>query len=209
MRPRAVASETAMNWLRRSNQAWKMHGSLLWCLAGLGLEVLGVVLRWYPGFFVGLALLSVYFLLPMSIRCRVCGLRTWTSSAALRQSIGDRVAWLWPLESCPVCGDDGRATTESRMDWVRSGKTPERPYWSGGRILLAVLIALLFVCGGIAVARWRIRREGLGPRQTGTRPRETPVSERATANGVRARQAHRSLNKQIERDLPRRCLRPE
>jgi hypothetical protein len=175
MRPRVVVGEAAMNWLQRSKQAWKMRGSLVWCLAGLGLEVLGFVLRWYPGFFAGLALLTIYFVLPMSVRCRVCGLRTWASSAALRQSIGDRVAWLWSLESCPVCGDDGRATAESRTDWARSGKMPERPYWSGGRILLAILIALLFVSGGVAVARWRIRGEGLGPKHTGTRSLETPA----------------------------------
>jgi len=83
----------------------------------------------------------VAFVLPMSVRCRVCGLHMESSSAARTLPNSERLSWLETLEACPVCGDDGRATAASRSAWNSSGGRAEQPYWSVRRMLVGLLVA--------------------------------------------------------------------
>ena len=136
-----------------------MRGRFVWGLLGLSLLAVGLT-HWTiaaPTIVSAFVILTVYQCLPVLVRCRVCGLRTFTSGDALRLNPGERVVWIWSLDVCPSCGDDGTATSESRARRVASGETAERPYWSRARILIAVLLALAFMAGGVLVAQCRIR----------------------------------------------------
>jgi hypothetical protein len=166
-------------WLRRSGQAWKMTGLLIWNFTGLALLVMGATYRALsaPAIVIGLMFLVAYFCLPMLVRCRVCRVQTFTSANALQLGRGDRVAWMWSIEACPVCGDDGRATSESRARWIASGTVPEGAYWSSRRILMALLFTIALIGGGLAAAQCRIRalrqewsREGVSQMEEDVRP---------------------------------------
>jgi hypothetical protein len=87
-------------------------------------------------------------LLNPLVRCRVCGLRLWGCQAARSLPRSSRQQWLETLEACPACGDDGRATHDSRARWLASGAEGEIPYWTKRRVTIAVLLALLIAGGG-------------------------------------------------------------
>jgi hypothetical protein len=110
-----------------------------------------------------MASLCVSFVLPLSIRCRVCGLRLATSSMMRRINTLKQGRYLMDLKACPICGDDGRATHESRRRWVASGSPREAPYWSARRLGLALLA---IVAIAVLLEAWRqllIRNLGLLP----------------------------------------------
>ncbi len=95
--------------------------------------------------------------LPLLVRCQVCGLQLGSSSAARRMPFHERSDWLETLQACPVCGDDGRASLEAVRAWQASGKLGEPSHWSGNRMLLAILAAILLVSMAVA-ARTRVGR---------------------------------------------------
>ena len=139
-----------MPWLDRSGQRWKLKGARVRGWTGFILFWLGFLGSWPPGVFIGLPLVVSYYSV-MLIRCRVCGLRLSVSKAALNLPTWDRVGWLRSLESCPECGDDGRATREAKEDWRRSGRVVEGAYWTRTRIVLALLLTLILAGGGFAI----------------------------------------------------------
>lgn len=144
-------------WLRRSGQAWKTKSAVTAAAVGFVLFAMGFVVlqRWDPvaliAFLLVPALGVANLVLPMWVRCPVCGLQLDTCSIARKLSRGDRLKWLEALDVCPICGDDGRATAESRARWLNSGVKPEAPYWSRSRILLAILATILVAGGGYAI----------------------------------------------------------
>ena len=91
---------------------------------------------------------AIASLLRAFVRCHVCGLRL-TSSSAARAAGSRKWQWLDSLEACPVCGDDGLATPDSRERWQQSGLLPEAPYWNVGRMTAATLLLLAIVGGGV------------------------------------------------------------
>lgn len=101
-------------------------------------------------------------MLKSFIRCRVCGVNLRTCEAFRALPGSRQAAWLDALEECPVCGDDGSASSENGLRWRASGGQPERAYWSAGRIGLAVLLTGLVVGGGFLaiqlLERYMIRR---------------------------------------------------
>jgi hypothetical protein len=107
---------------------------------------------------IALPLLVLNVVLPLLVRCRVCGVQIETSSGARTLSRDHRLRWLESLQACPVCGDDGLASAASRERWLTSGHRVETPYWSLARILLAIVGAVLLVGGGTWIgARYRVR----------------------------------------------------
>ena len=146
-----------MTWLVRSGQRWKIRvgGSCTW--VGLALLCSFFAFRWHIAFLASLPLLIGGVVLPTLIRCRICGLQLLTSGAALRLPQAEREMWLSELSECPVCGDDGSATRDTRIMWSSAGHRGEPPYWSGKRVVAALLLTVLFVAGGVAVAELRIR----------------------------------------------------
>jgi hypothetical protein len=155
------------SWLQRSGQAWKPRvavwaaiGSFACLLIPLGLsQIVGKRSHWLPLLMLlGLPMGIVNLVLPMLVRCRVCGLQLETSSLARSLSRDHRLAWVESLEVCPVCGDDGSASIESRSRWRNSGSNAETPYWSRARILFGVFAAVLLVGGGVWLGgRYRVR----------------------------------------------------
>jgi hypothetical protein len=91
---------------------------------------------------------AVASLLRTFVRCRVCGLRL-TSCTEARAAGSRKWQWLESLDSCPVCGDDGSASAESRERWRQSGLSPEPPYWNASRTTVALLVMLAIAGGGI------------------------------------------------------------
>ena len=154
---RRLAGGLIMTWLVRSGQRWKIGFGSTCTWVGLALLCSFFAFRWHVAFLASLALLIAGFVLPTWIRCRVCGLQLLTSGAALRLPQAERDMWLSELRECPVCGDDGSATGDVRIIWSRGGRTGEPPYWSWKRVVAALLLAVLFVVGGVAVAELRIR----------------------------------------------------
>ena len=141
-------------WVGRSGQKWKTVVSPFAGLVGVLLIFLGFTIGGKgsaPLCLFGFALLGLDLVVPMLVRCRVCGQRLESTAAAREMTSVTRVSWIRALAACPVCGDDGFATGERVARWKESGATREESYWSRGRILLAILVALLFVCGGVAV----------------------------------------------------------
>jgi hypothetical protein len=107
---------------------------------------------------IALPLLVFNLVLPLLVRCRVCGVQMETSSNARTLSRDRRLRWMESLQACPVCGDDGLASAESRERWLTSGQGGERPYWSLARILWATVAAALLVGGGVWIGgRYRVR----------------------------------------------------
>jgi hypothetical protein len=129
-----------------------MWGSSFRLWLGLALGAAGFLGRMHLAFAFGFGLVILDQFLPMLIRCRVCGLRTWTSSQGLTLNVGDREEWVLALDACPVCGDDGEASERARAEWRASGRQPEPPYWSLKRILIAILFAVAFIGGGLTYA---------------------------------------------------------
>jgi hypothetical protein len=155
-------------WLQRSGQAWKLRTAVFGAVAGMTLLLVAVSLgrmvdRRFSDWLavsavIALPLLLMNLVLPMLVRCRVCGLQMETSSTARMLSRDRRVAWLESLQACPVCGDDGQASAESRERWLTSGMRVEVPYWSLARILLATVAAVVLAGGGMWIgARYRVR----------------------------------------------------
>jgi hypothetical protein len=152
-------------WLDRSGQRWKLRAGTASTWAGVALFVVWVVLKWHFALLGAIPLFTAGLVLPMLIRCRVCGLQLPTSHAALEQPAVDRETWLSRLEACPACEDDGLATSDQQLAWSSLGRARERPYWSWRRVLAAGLLAVIFVLGGIAIAELRIR-SWVGARQS-------------------------------------------
>jgi len=145
----------SLGWLTRAGYAKRIRASTWTLVVAMVLLVFGLFrLREFGPwpFLLGVALLWLGSLLKSLIRCRVCGLNIQTSAAARRLPQRQRYPWLITLEACPVCGDDGRATVESRIRWRESGAAPESRYWSIRRLAVAVLLTVVFVGGGILVA---------------------------------------------------------
>ncbi len=146
-------------WLRRTGYArrirfgtWMMFGGTTLMVAGFLMRALGVV----PAL-VGFAVGNIGVLLRSGIRCRVCGLNLHTSRTAVQLPRVDRIPWMATLEECPVCGNDGSASQDSRAEWLESGAVAESPYWSRRRVALAIALVLGFLGGGMLVAEWRKR----------------------------------------------------
>jgi hypothetical protein len=136
-----------LTWLERSGQLWKLRTSLLAdvlgsigvaCFLGgvprqsrlLALEVLG-----------SFALLMVGQVTAALPKCAVCGLRLSTSGAARRSGPFAWKAWLYRLQACPGCGDDGSATIDSQNRWRISAVQPEKPYWTRRRVAIVLAAA--------------------------------------------------------------------
>jgi hypothetical protein len=158
----------ADGWLGRSGQAWKTRTAVFGAVAGVMLVLLaltlGRLLDRRLGALVPLSLVIAFpllllnFLLPMLVRCRICGLQMDSSSAVRELPRDQRLAWLETLQACPICGDDGLASSESRERWLAGGMPVERPYWSLTRILLATLVTVLLAGGGMWIGvRYRVR----------------------------------------------------
>jgi hypothetical protein len=139
------------SWLGRSRQRWLLQVEFLCGVSGIAmfllLPLLGVALR-RPALsslaIGGIPLLTVSVLLPLFIRCRVCGLRLRVSEAARARPSAVRLVWLRTLEVCPVCGDDGAASGASREKWATSGRPAEGSSW--------LVRAILLTCLGVVVA---------------------------------------------------------
>jgi len=158
-------------WLERSRQTWMVRTADTAVLLGFPLCFVAFLTlgfsqapKWEGPlalalFGLGTALLGASVALPMLVRCQVCGLHLESSLPARRLSRSHRLSWVRSLDACPVCGDDGSATVESRERWRRSGLSPEAPYWSGRRIMLAILLTVLVAGGGYAIgALYRVGR---------------------------------------------------
>ena len=166
--PRRLAGEpplplppaAALGWLRRGGYARRFRVGGWAAVVGVLALIAGFLRlpQWGPlpflvGWFVG-ALGSA---LTYSVRCPVCRTNVNRSRAALTISSIRRRQWLAQLEACPVCGDDGSATPESRQEWLAAGAPREPGYWSRRRVGLALLFTGLFIGGGILVAELTIR----------------------------------------------------
>jgi hypothetical protein len=161
--PLPTPPRPARAWLKRSGHDWKVR------LANYaGLAPVAVLLVWFMSAraidgrheprwmsslftFAMLGTLACAFVagaLRALVRCRVCGLRLASCSQA--RTIGSR-KWLWvaTLDACPVCGDDGSASPESRTRWRDSGLPAEAPYWSWKRIAIAILLAVIIAGAGV------------------------------------------------------------
>lgn len=150
-------------WLEKSGQAWKTSVALkaaylVWPSIGLCLVAqqarLGVMLLASSAFLLSAGVANV--VLPLTIRCRVCGLQLETSSYARQMQRGARLAWLRALERCPVCSDDGLATMQSLQAWRQSGQAGEAAYWSGSRVALAIACVALLGILMAALLRYRV-----------------------------------------------------
>lgn len=136
-----------MTWLRRSGQAWKIQGSFLCNVLAYAGITLSIVLSWeaVPWLLVVVAFGSLVLLVLAKIlvalpRCAVCGLWLESSSAGRHQR--RPISWLTSIEACPICGDDGAATPDSRRRWRLSGGAAEPPYWSRARLAIAVALVV-------------------------------------------------------------------
>jgi hypothetical protein len=143
-------------WLDRSDQGWKLRWSLWTTCLGLALLFLGFA-RWPLAIPLAMLLLTAGFVLPMLVRCSVCGLRLRTSRDAREAHWWGGNGWLLEVDRCPACGDDGSATPSARLAWARSGGKGEPPYWSVKRILAALTLLAAFTIGGVVVAELRIK----------------------------------------------------
>jgi hypothetical protein len=152
------------SWLERSRQRWKTRNPWLAILVtAILVFVVGLVSNggspplWTMMVMFVLAAggRSAGFVLPLLVRCGVCGVRVATSSLGKRLPAPSRLAWMESLHACPVCGDDGGAAPESIRAWQASGRAPLAPKWSGGDVLVRVLTALFL----IAIACFVLSRE--------------------------------------------------
>jgi len=130
-------------------------------MVGFGLMLVAIV---GPRDVAGAAMLLAFLsltanvLLPLTIRCGVCGLQLETCVAARGLARGRRLGWMESLDECPVCHDDGTAEEVARKAWRTSGLSPEQPYWSAKRLILAFAAACAFIGGAVAfVSRYRVR----------------------------------------------------
>ncbi len=145
------------NWLERSGQRWKDRGSLIVAWAGGLLMAVGAVWVQQLGpvpILLGMALGGAAFGLRWLIRCRVCGVALQGSAAMRRAGIFGEAAFLQHLDSCPVCGDDGRATSEGRARWIQLGQPSEKPYWSWARLAVAAGLAVLILYLSVSIGGW-------------------------------------------------------
>jgi len=147
-------------WLARSGQRWKVNGAVITSFIGVIFLLSAIVgpRRWAAfGMMLAFFSFTANTLLPLFVRCAVCGLQMENSSFARNLARDQRLSWIESLDACPVCGDDGSATPASRDRWRHSGMPQEKTYWSAFRILLAAGATLLFLSGVIAVAsRYRV-----------------------------------------------------
>jgi len=155
-------------WLQRSGQAWKIRTAMFAAVAGMVFVVLPFILsvtshKSLPDWVIvltlaGFMLLVANVVLPLLVHCPVCGVQMETSSTARRLSRGQRLRWIESLHTCPVCGDDGCATLESRSRWSSGAVDAERPYWSPARVLLGILALVLLAGGSVWLGgRYRVR----------------------------------------------------
>ena len=148
------------SWLDKSGQRWKTKNPWLATLIVVMLVFLVGILngangppRWTILAMLALAAVGriVGLLLPLFVRCGVCGVHLATCAVARSMSGLARPAWWESLQACPVCNDDGRATLVAIRAWQASGQAPEAPYWSSGRVLLGILTAILLISVGVLV----------------------------------------------------------
>jgi hypothetical protein len=148
-------------WLSRSGQAWKARWSTWSAIAGFGLLALAIVGPRRGSAWTGMLALfcfSANVALPLTIRCGVCGLQLETCVAARRLSRDRRLKWIESLNECPVCHGDGAVSDQATAEWRTLGLEPEPSYWSGSRLLLALVAACAFIGGAVAFGiKYRIR----------------------------------------------------
>ena len=158
--PLPLSPPPSAGWLSRSGYAWRMHLGNWAVLVGFFLLVAGFLRlpQWgFAPFLFGWLLAALGSGLTYSLRCRICRVNVHRCRTALSVPSSRRRAWLAELEACPVCGDDGLATPESKQRWLEAGAPREPRYWSKRRATLALLFAVIFVGGGILVAELTIR----------------------------------------------------
>lgn len=157
---------TGARWLERSGQSWSLRVAESATTVGVGLSIVGFVgAAWLQErvgagavvpLVLGFVLMSTSYVLPLLIRCRVCGLHLESYSGVRERRREEWLAWIESLQSCPVCGDEGDATQQSRARWLASGAKAESPYWSRRRLLA------LFV--GATAVLWAAALVGLSLR---------------------------------------------
>lgn len=135
-------------------------------VAPLGMfAVLGIALalpRVFPSMVVlfpflvvlGLGIGFSNIVLPILVRCRVCGVRVNEEEPARSLSHGDRLAFLYELQRCPRCGDEGSALPAARDAWKREPRGPYPTYWNGRRISLAILAVFIMLVAVELVGRF-------------------------------------------------------
>jgi hypothetical protein len=153
-------------WLRRSRHDWKVRVAQWVGIPPLLVIVVALAIaarypnaqrpEWVYSMFTAGMLSTLpsgvaVFLLHAAVRCGVCGLRL-TSCAAAREWGSRKWLWLSTLEVCPVCGDDGTATTAAKARWAESGGQAEPRYWGSRRLILALLI----IAGMAATWLWYV-----------------------------------------------------
>ena len=148
-------------WLTRAGQGWKTRCAVWSSVAGFSMMALAIVgPREMAGFAIPLGFLAftANLVLPLTIRCRVCGLQLETCVAARNLARDRRLQWMESRDACPVCHDDGSARDEARAAWRMSGVPPEEPYWSATRLILAIAAACAFIGGALWFgSRYRVR----------------------------------------------------
>lgn len=158
--PTTTASSGA-TWLSRSGQLWIVRADD-WA-TGVGIAALG---GWFLGVdwlrqtigswalapaILGFLSLTAALALPLLVRCRVCGLHLESFSQVRRLTRAERAEWLASLQHCPVCGDSGEGSKESRERWLHGGGHAEAPYWSAGRIVLLVALAVVILSASVLI----------------------------------------------------------
>lgn len=110
-------------------------------LVGIAFAVGGAI-SLVMGIAAGLAAL----ILPLLVRCRVCGLQLETCDEARVLSRIERGQWFETLAACPGCGDDGGASDQFKDDWAKTGGVRQAPYWSVRRVVVTLLaLSLAFI----------------------------------------------------------------
>jgi hypothetical protein len=153
-RAEPTSSVQAGAWLRRTGYLRRIQIGERLAIIGLAVFVVSVVEVQRFGFVplvAGWLAAALGSALAWSIRCRVCGSYLRRSEAGGKLTSRGRTLWLARLKACPVCGDDGLASPESRQRWVLAG-APREIYWSKRRVITAIVATIFFVGGGIGVA---------------------------------------------------------
>jgi hypothetical protein len=111
----------------------------------------------------GLGVGCLNVVLPLVVRCRVCGLRVNGCEEALRFSRGDRLLWVYALQTCPRCRDNGLALPDAREAWKQEPWAPsamfQPAYWNRRRMTIAALAMI-----GLLVVVELAGRYRVGPR---------------------------------------------
>jgi hypothetical protein len=147
-----------MPWLSRSGQVWKLRWSLALTWIAVALLLLQVVATSRSGpwpFVIAMPCGIASFALVLLVRCRVCGLQIQTSSVVRALPWYKQRSFMNVLEACPVCGDAGDASEESRHAWSETRGRPEPPYWQPWRLVL-VIVAILGLFVTLLLIPWHL-----------------------------------------------------